>query len=262
MLLFYSHLVLYTHYWTTVLYVCRWSTLFVTIMRPFLYGRESLYQLRNKVINTKLKPSIYKQLKELNIAKQSSRGCRAGRNKRRPIQVCITNRADDRTQVNEYPNPTRSNNLINIKLCKGASSNRVILKSRNRHMECTVYDKQECRCVWFYHQPKIGCFSCNRSMVKKAMSVITLPLPTSAQLFLTMSSTSYQGLAKGVAAFVSSRVEVINLSMVLISLTHLNAWNSPYQVVVEMCSSYLLSIDLAQRRLTINSLMNFLVCLN
>ena len=99
-------------------------------MRPFFVWKESLYRLRNKVINTKLKPSICKQLRELNIAKQSTRGCRAGRNKRRPIQVCITNRADDRIQVNEYPNPTRSNNLISIKLCKGASSNRVILKSR------------------------------------------------------------------------------------------------------------------------------------
>ncbi len=98
-------------------------------MRPFLYGPESLYRLRNQVINTKLKPSIYKQLKELNIAKQTRRGCRAGRNKRRPIQVCINNRVD---QCNDSSNQTRSNfnNLINIKPSKGASIHNVILKSR------------------------------------------------------------------------------------------------------------------------------------
>ena len=103
-------------------------------MRLFLYGRESLYGLRNKVINNnksyQLKPLIYKQLKDLEIVKKTRRGCQAGRNKRRPIQVCITNQINESYQVNAFPTPTRSKNLINIKLCKGATSKNVILKSR------------------------------------------------------------------------------------------------------------------------------------
>ena len=47
----------------------------------FLYGKELLYGLRNKVINNKcysLNPSVYKQLNELEILKKTrTEGCRA-----------------------------------------------------------------------------------------------------------------------------------------------------------------------------------------
>ena len=100
-------------------------------MRPFLYGKESLYGLRNKVINNKcygLNPSVYKQLNELEILKKTRRGCRAGKNKRRPIQVCITNRNYQSHQLENLKSHPR--NLINIKPSKGASRENVILRSR------------------------------------------------------------------------------------------------------------------------------------
>ena len=99
-------------------------------MRPFMYGRDSLYALRKQVINNKsikIKQSTWCVMKELNIAR--TRGCRAGKRKQRHIPVVVTNRQNifsDRTC-------SQAKNLINVKLSGAQTHKRkpaCILKSR------------------------------------------------------------------------------------------------------------------------------------
>ncbi|XP_072016947.1 uncharacterized protein [Amphiura filiformis] len=100
-------------------------------MRPFMYGRESLYSLRKTVIKNKscrIKQPVWDLLKELKIAKQTRRGCRAGKGKQRSIPVCINNRPVKRFQSEQY----RPKELVTIKLETGAqiSTSKPVLKSR------------------------------------------------------------------------------------------------------------------------------------
>ena len=87
--------------------------------------RDSLVAIRKSVINShsKLDRSTWKKLCELNIARKTIRGCRAGRNKQRSIAVQITDRPRiSRSEINTSAakcalvNHKRSNpNLIRIK---------------------------------------------------------------------------------------------------------------------------------------------------
>ncbi len=91
---------------------------FVYVMKPFLYGRDSLFSIRKSVINTSIntiEPPLWNKLKELKIAKQTRRGCRSGRNKQRQIKVQISTRlATDSATSFHSPRKIGHQNLIEI----------------------------------------------------------------------------------------------------------------------------------------------------
>ena len=99
-------------------------------MRPFCYGRESLFALKKCVkhkTNYSLNSSTWAKLKELNIAKKTLRGCRGGKNKPRPIGVRITDRIEQSMLSTQKSN---TQNLVEICLQKNCSNKGKVLQSR------------------------------------------------------------------------------------------------------------------------------------
>ena len=89
-------------------------------MKPFLYGRDSLFNIRkgviNKPINT-IDSSLWNKLKELKIAKKTKRGCRGGRNKQRQIKVQVSTRSEIDSVTNskhKFPRKVNHQNLAKV----------------------------------------------------------------------------------------------------------------------------------------------------
>ena len=85
-------------------------------MRPLTYTKDSLLAIRKSVINTihdKIDRFTWMKLNELNIAKKTKRGCRAGRRKLRPIKTIISDRTADRRYASVQSRSTNCQSATN-----------------------------------------------------------------------------------------------------------------------------------------------------